>query len=173
MKQIIGDNTTKIKDTLITYGDTVHISAPAIAECSLLIWRITSGTALLLDSTQSICYVILQNGDAEISAFYDCVTPVSNSIRKKPTSFNLRCNENRTIFFSIPVHSNISAIPVNIRIFDIQGRLLGCILNKNMTPGYYNLNLGIQNKMARGIIMCRMESLEYRKTIKISTINLQ
>jgi uncharacterized repeat protein (TIGR02543 family) len=159
----------KIKDTTVTYGDTVRLTAPIVTGCLFVNWRIITGTAVLLDSTKSTCGVILLSGNAGITAFYSSATPVLNTTNKNPTSFSLN-EKSGTLTFAIPELSGFSVIPVNIRIFDIQGHKLGCLIDKSMSPGYYSANLRMQGKMAAGIMICRMESVGYINTVKIGTI---
>jgi uncharacterized repeat protein (TIGR02543 family) len=169
INQAIGQNApVKIKDTTVTYGDTVHLTAPSVTGCLFVNWRITSGTALLLDSTQSTCRVILFSGNAAITAFYSYAIPVLNTIKKVPTSFGLSYNgKSKTITFAIPKIQGFSGIPVDIRIYDIKGQLLDCLIDKNMGPGYYTASISTQGKTAAGIMIGKMESLGYRSTVKI------
>jgi len=161
----------KIKDTIVAYGDTVRLNAPVVTGCSLVNWRITSGTALLLDSTLSTCRVILQKENVEITAHYSYSTSVLTTARKVPIAFGMSYNGRRGILsYTIPEIPGFSSVPVRIQLLDIQGQNLGCLLNENMRPGYYAVNIGIQRKTASGIVIGRMESLGHMSTVKIGTV---
>ena len=158
----------KIKDTVVTHGDTVYVTAVSVTGCSFIDWRVTAGKALLLDSTQSTCRIILSNGNAEITAHDICPLSVNNGIQKIPTSFELSCNgKTGTITFAIPKVTGFSNIPVSIRLFDVQGHLLSMVIDRTMSPGYYTTNIGMRGKITAGLVICRMESLGYRSVAKI------
>jgi hypothetical protein len=88
---------------------------------------------------------------------------------KIPTSFGLNYNDKiKKISFAIPSmqgHSN--NIPVNIRIFDIKGRLLGTIIDKKLAPGNYTANMNLFTKMSNATLICRMETTGFLTSIKI------
>ncbi len=171
VKQMIDEeDARKTGDTIVMHGDTVLITADQTEGLEFIEWRVTEGDAILFDSTNTTCRIILTNGDAEITAFYTTLVAARTFAKKIPKSFGLNFNGKKgTITFAIPEIKGVSKIPVNIRIFDMRGRLNGVIVNGTFEPGYHTAKIGIRGRGAAEMKIWIMESLGYRKVTKIIT----
>jgi uncharacterized repeat protein (TIGR02543 family) len=158
----------KVEDTTVSFGDTARIAAPLLAGCLFSRWSVTGGGALILDSTQQTCGVVLRGANAEITAFYSYHVAAIPFAERIPSGFEFAGNEkNGTLAFGVPRRPGAAALRVRISKYDSRGRVLGCILDKEMRPGYYTVAAGVREKNATGMLLYGMESVGFRKTVKV------
>ena len=123
-----------------------------------------------LEVIKDILDVLKKNGNVKITAFYTVSVSVRNRIKQIPTSFGMSCNGKAgTITFAVPKVTGYSIVPVNIRLFDVRGQLLGTVVDKTVSPGYYTAPIGMRVKTATAMVICRMESIGYRSVVKLIT----
>ena len=171
--RIVGqDAPVTVKDTLVTHGDTLYLTAPTVTGIVFLKWRITAGTATLLDSTQMSCRVILLSGNATISAMYDRAVSIISPAIRIPTSYGISYNSHTGIItFAIPKATGFSETPVRIRMYDARGQLMGTVFDRRVAPGYYNASAGLKGKTAMEMVICRMEATGFSRTVKVMMMN--
>ena len=156
------------KDSVVNHGDTVRVTAPPISGDIFVKWRITVGTAILVDSTAQPAKVVLTSGNATLTAVYDKTTGILNQARSLPTAFDFSCNiGSSSIRIAVPRVAGYSSVTVSVRLYDLTGRLLSVLINKEMQAGYYNLKLAAGNNSRPTLGICRMETIGFSRAIKI------
>jgi uncharacterized repeat protein (TIGR02543 family) len=157
-------------DTAAHYGDTVPVKAPAIAGGIFIKWRITPNKAFLIDSTRQIAKVIMTNDSAILTAVFSAFVDINNQDRPSPASFDFSSAAGfSNMKIAIPRTVGVSGIPIRICLYDIKGRLLMVLVDKNMQPGYYTLP--IANDAVRTGCICRMTANNFTKAIKLTGFN--
>ena len=155
------------RDTTVNYGDTVRVTAPAISGTIFVVWRITAGTAVLVDSTAQPAKVVLTSGNATLTAVYDVPSGVLNRRNSLPTSFDFSYNAGlSSIRIAVPRIAGYSSVPVRVRLFDARGRFLSILVNKEMQAGYYDLRLNEGNSAMPVWGICRMDAKGFSRTVK-------
>lgn len=66
-------------------------------------------------------------------------------------------NPTTTIKFSIPSVSNVSEVPVVLKVFDLIGREVETLVNENLKPGFYEVKFSA-DKLTSGIYLYRLET---------------
>jgi hypothetical protein len=83
-------------------------------------------------------------------------------------SFNLFCNSKTgNVSFAVPKRSGFSKVPVCIRLYDLQGKLLKTIIDKKVSPGFYTVATDMQGKRAKTFVILIMESTGYRNAVPV------
>ncbi|MBN1308879.1 MAG: InlB B-repeat-containing protein, partial [Chitinispirillaceae bacterium] len=156
------------KDTTVNHGDTARVTAPSIPDKIFTKWRITAGTAVLIDETAQPAKVLLTDGDATLTALYEIATGIENRERALPTAFDLSYNVgSSSIRIAVPRLAGNCNVPVRIRLYDARGRLLSILVNKEMQAGYYTLTLSSKNNVMPTWGICRMDAKKFSKTVKV------
>ena len=169
LAHVIGTSTPVAdRDTIVNYGDTVRVTAPAISGTIFLVWRITAGTAVLVDSTAQPAKVVLTSGNATLTAIYDVASGVLNRRNSLPTSFDFSyIAALSSIRIAVPLIAGYSSVPVRVSFFDARGRLLSILVNKEMQAGYYDLRLNEGNSAIPVWGICRMDAKGFSRTVKV------
>ncbi len=157
------------RDTTVNYGDTVRVTAPAISGDIFVVWRITAGTAALVDSTAQPAKLVLTSGDATLTAVYDVASAVLNRRNSLPTSFDFSYNARlSSIRIAVPRIAGYSSVLVRVGLFDAKGRLLSILVDREMQAGYYDLRLN-EGKSAMPVWgICRMDAKGFSRTVKVT-----
>jgi hypothetical protein len=93
--------------------------------------------------------------------------PVSKTENNEPKKFSLSQNypnpfNSQTIIeFELPKDSKVS-----LNLYDINGRLVSEILNKDLSAGLHNINFDARN-ISSGIYFYTLNTTDYRKTMKM------
>ncbi len=95
----------------------------------------------------------------------DNVNPIIN-INSKISSVNIGCFKSQ-LFYQIPdIYNN--NIHVNIRLINIQGKIVKTLVNEQKGPGSYYVDLQKgANKLASGIYLGEIKVLDFKKSIKV------
>jgi hypothetical protein len=149
----------------------VRVTAPAISGSIFKVWRITAGTAVLVDSSAQPAKVVLTSGNATLTAVYDAASRVLNRRNSLPTSFDFYYNAGlSSIRIAVPRIAGYSSITVRVRLFDARGRLLSILVDREMQAGYYDLRLNVGNTVMPGWGICRMDAKGFSRTIKVMSV---
>ena len=117
-----------------------------------------SETILSTDDNYLIDEIIVMNSSKRI----DVIQPYEfNLVQAYPNPFNPTTN----IDFSIPNNG----LNVSIRIYDINGRVLTTLVDKEFNAGYHNIKWNASN-YASGIYFAKMISDSFIKTQKLMLI---
>lgn len=159
------------RDTTVNYGDTVRATAPAISGAVFVVWRITAGTAALLDSTAQPAKLVLTSGNATLTAVYDVASRVLNRRNSLPTSFDFSYNAGlSSMRMAVPRITGYSSVLVRVRLFDAKGRLLSILVDREMQAGYYDLRLNEGNSAMPVLGICRMDAKGFSRTVKVMCV---
>jgi uncharacterized repeat protein (TIGR02543 family) len=159
------------KDTTVSYGDTIRLSAPVFSGGNFTKWRITAGTAALVDSTASAGKIILTAGNATVMAIYGVATSAATRLRRLPKEFDMTYNAgSSTIKIAVPSKPGLADIPVTVCLYDLRGRLMNILANEEMQPGYYTIKIPGGSGAFTSWNICRMNARGFSKTVKISGI---
>jgi hypothetical protein len=106
------------------------------------------------------------SSDISVDSF--SIDNVSTSIIGSPanmTSFGLQYHKSH-IQYRIPDFHN--KVHVNIKLYNIQGKLIKTLVDKAQSSGNYFVKLNSsQHKLAAGVYMCKMEVAGFQRTVKI------
>jgi len=159
------------RDTTVNYGDTVQVTAPAISGSIFVVWRITAGTAVLVDSTAQTAKVVLTSGNATLTAVYDLATAVLDRRNSTPASFGISYSTGlSSIRIAVPRIAGYSSVLVRVRLFDAKGRLMSTLVNKELQAGYYDLRLNEGNNAMPVLGICRMDAKGFSNTVKVMNV---
>jgi hypothetical protein len=87
--------------------------------------------------------------------------------RKNYSSLNFTLNYfGSKIMYKIPGIQNKST-HVNLSLYNFMGQLVKILVNSELETGYYSIDLNTDRSLASGIYLCRLESLNFSKTINI------
>jgi M6 family metalloprotease-like protein len=75
--------------------------------------------------------------------------------------------QGRNLVFRIAGEKGNNRVPVAITLYTIDGQLAGNVLHAQKTPGTYTLPLGEQDKLPKGIYLCRMHAGSKIKSVKV------
>ena len=141
----------------------------AISGDIFVVWRITAGTAALVDSTAQPAKLVLTSGDATLTAVYDVASAVLNRRNSLPTSFDFSYNARlSSIRIAVPRIAGYSSVLVRVGLFDAKGRLLSILVDREMQAGYYDLRLN-EGKSAMPVWgICRMDAKGFSRTVKVT-----
>ena len=170
LAHIIGtDAPVADKDTVVNCGDTVRVTSPKVSGDVFIKWRITAGTAILLDSTAQATKIILTSGNTTLAAIYSKSTSViGNQGHRIPTAFEISFNPGASsIHIGVPRVAGDLAVPVRVRLFSLRGELIVVLTNKVMQPGYYDLKFAGIDKLANNWGICNMEANGFCKSVKV------
>ncbi len=108
-------------------------------------------------------------------AQYDFTTPVINEVNSLPSKYSLSqnypnpFNPTTTIKYSIPVEARrgvpLQSLPVTLRVYDILGREVAILVNKNQKAGNYEVQFDAAH-LTSGTYFYRLISGEFSKTMK-------
>lgn len=92
----------------------------------------------------------------------DGAVPIENNITKTlPGSFDVK-------FFGSRIHYQVpdigKASHVSIKLYNLQGKLVKTLVNRNLSADYYSMPVG---QLATGMYLCRMEAKGFVKTINV------
>jgi uncharacterized repeat protein (TIGR02543 family) len=159
------------RDTTVNYGDTVQVTAAAISGAIFMVWRITTGTATLVDSTAQPAKVVLTSGNATLTAVYDVASMALNRRNSLPTTFDVSYDARlSSIRIAVPRIAGYSSVAVRVRLFDARGRLLSNLVNKEMQAGYYDLRLNEGNNAMPVWSICRMDAKGFSRTVTVMCV---
>lgn len=94
---------------------------------------------------------------------HEDISPIINT-RKQSSPFRLSFN-NSCISYKIP--ETQKKTHVTLKLFNVQGKLIYTLVNKDQKAGNYFVNLNNYFKLAKGIYLCHMETVGFQKTIMI------
>ncbi|NLG18230.1 MAG: InlB B-repeat-containing protein [Fibrobacter sp.] len=157
----------KDRDSVVNHGDTIRVTAPTRSSSGFIKWKITTGSAVLLDSTSLSAKVVLTSGDVTLTAVYDPATEILNQAHSLPSAFDFSFNTaSFSIQIAVPRVTGYSSVTVCVRLYDLSGRILCERINTELSAGYYNLKLSSGNN---GIMwgICRMDAAGFSKTEKV------
>ncbi len=96
-------------------------------------------------------------------------TPIANPLVQSPVYFDLKYNGSR-IHFQVPDNGN-NVSHVSVELFNLQGKKIRTLVNGDVKAGYHFISLDkinhTGNRIAVGTYLCRMETRDFTKTIKI------
>ncbi len=95
----------------------------------------------------------------------DGAIPIGQYLTQKPRAFDLKLNGSR-LQFQVP-DNGIKSNHVSIKLFNMQGKMIKTLVNKNYTTGIYTVAVDSRISLAAGMYMCRMETKGYSKTINL------
>ena len=120
--------------------------------------------AIRYQSTMDIDhYILIDNFSAKVRITSSEIIKFNNSFQMYP---NPLTDE------SIAAFINSSSGKVNLSIFDLQGRKICTVFDKNMSQGKHTVSLGNQIK-GNGIYFCTLTTETERKILKIIVNNLK
>jgi uncharacterized repeat protein (TIGR02543 family) len=155
-------------DTLINYGDTVLLTAPAIDGCGFIKWSVTPDKAALIDSASPTVKVIVTGDSATLTAVLSAPVGVMGRMGALPAAFDFSFNPgSSTLKVAIPCKAGYPEIPIRICLYDVQGRILSVLVDKKMRAGYYYLKLPPGKIRVRMWSVCRMDAAGFDKAVKV------
>jgi uncharacterized repeat protein (TIGR02543 family) len=168
----IGDSTFAADgDTVVTFGDTVAVSAPVVEGCDFLSWSITPEKAVLVDSASPVAKVIVTADSATLTAVLSAPIGVIGGRDAPPRQFDFSFNSgSSTMTVAVPYRAGCSEYPVRICLYDVQGRILSILVDRKMRAGYYHLKLRLGKNRARMWGVCRMYAAGFGKTVKVACV---
>lgn len=92
---------------------------------------------------------------------WDDQTPITDITGKLPAVYDLKFYGSR-VFFQIP--KGVEKNRVNIKLYNLQGKLVQTLVNDNVKTGYYSVPL---RQLATGLYLCRMEAGKFSKTVNV------
>ena len=90
----------------------------------------------------------------------DVSTPITDIVPTLSSSYDLKFHNSR-IFFQVP--ENIEKNKVQIKLYNLQGKLLQTLVNGKVASGYSVP----MPKLAKGLYLCKMEAEGFNKTISV------
>ena len=167
-----GRSWVKDPDSCIRYDDFTEFEVHSLNDPKLA--RFPDGTfriymaSLIKDSTTGDLY------NAIISASSNGITDVKEEQASKIKDFRLfnnypnPFNPSTTIEYSIPLpeNKNISSVPVTLKIYDMLGREIKTLVNKQEKPGNYSVQFNADN-LPSGIYFYRLQAGGFAQTKKM------
>lgn len=92
-----------------------------------------------------------------------------------PITFNLQQNYPNPVSFRTAIKYSIaSKCEVELKLFDITGRLVTTLIKENQEPGYYQVNWNIHNvtkkQLPNGVYFYRLTAGDYTNTKKMVVV---
>ena len=123
-------------------------------------------------SGKSTFDVTLRSGGGKLFSIGKLTDVVNDDLGLAPNEFNLEqnypnpFNPSTTIKYSIPSIGNENFRSVQLKIYDILGREVTTLVNKEQKPGIYEVNFDA-NELASGLYFCKMAANGYSQTMKM------
>ena len=159
---------------MILPGDTVPLVAPKMLGTAFIAWRVTSGSAILLDSSVASTKLIAKSANVTVVAVFGNTPVIVRHSRLIPSRFALRFQQSTgVLYYDIPRVRGKASVAVKIRLFDARGRLLKTLQQPALEPGYYHVTLfggHVTFRSAPLFEVCVMESEGFKKAIAIRCI---
>jgi hypothetical protein len=175
VKTAVPPDTAKIVlDATITLGDTVPLAAPQIPGEAFISWKVTNGSAVILDTSAASTKVIAKSGNVTVVAVFGNTAVVPRHSRLIPSRFAVRFQQTTgVLYYDVPRVGGKQAVNVKIRLFDARGRMLKAINQPALEPGYYHVALFGGHAALRSAPLfevCVMESEGFKKSIVMRSV---
>ncbi len=92
---------------------------------------------------------------------WDDQTAITDVTGKFPAFYDLKFYGSR-VYFQVP--KGMEKNRVNIKLYNLQGKLVQALVNDNVKTGYYSVPL---QQLATGLYLCRMEAGKFSKTVNV------
>ncbi len=106
-----------------------------------------------------------------ITAMFDVTTAILMKQRQLPKSFNLSANL-ASIRYAVPLVNGINGVDIDIRLFDVKGKLVANPVNGIVKAGCYSIRLNEGGLLAAtGTYFCIMKAgSHFKKTMKMQLV---
>jgi hypothetical protein len=169
------DTAKTVLDTTVIPNDTIALVAPQMPGAAFIAWKVTSGSAIILDSSAASTRIVVKSSNVSVVALFGNSAVLPLHQRLIPSRFALRFQQaTGVLFYDVPRMGGKQTVNVKIRLFDVRGRLLREIHQPALEPGYYHITLfgghATTFRSAPLFEICVLESEGFKKAIAIRSV---